>query len=920
MTGSDRNPTIERAFPLTPLQEGILYHALRDPESAAYRAQTTLWLHGVLDLETFRKAWNRASSRHESFRTFFTWRNRERPLQVVLDRVELDPQFLDWSTRSDEAFQAAWTDLLAADRSKGFDLESAPMMRLTIVRESGVKHRLLWSIHHAVLDGWSAAVLVQEVVEDYTAVETGRSVDREPVPSFARFVQWSAEQDHAAAETYWRERMAGFDRPTSLPYAGEESSGERLTRMASIDEEDASACRAGAAQARVTLNTLALGAWAMVLAAHARSDDVAFGMTVSERPHAIPNVERAAGLYLNTIVCRVGFPDEPVAVWLRSIQDAASEGRTHSTPGLARVQAWTGQRARGIVQSVVVFESFPDSLVPPKGLALQVSEVMIDGPSDLPLAMLVYPGSRLELQLVRDPARISGRAADRLLDEFAFALTALARGGAVHLDQVRHEVEARCGLADETTLVSSREAPSTSSDVMVVLADQVRSNPQATALSGARVTLTYQQLSDSVDRLGERLIRSSGHGVVVGVLGDRSPATVVGMLAALRIGGSYVSLEASLPKRRLERMAIAVDVIVYSDGVGELAASLGPDALEIDLEAERESEPLAPGQAPDPNPTDAAYIVFTSGSTGEPKGVVVERGNLAWSTAARFAYFDDAPGVFLMMSSLAVDSSVAGLYWTLCAGGTLVLPPSRVEQDPAALARLIEETGVTHTLMLPSLYATLLEEVDVAKLSSLRVVIVAGEACAPSVVRAHRTALPTVELHNEYGPSEATVWATVDDMCAAPDEDVTIGRAAPGARVHLVDEALRPVPVGAAGELCVGGPGVARGYLDNPSLTEQRFVTEPGHEGRMYRTGDRARLRGDGRLDFLGRIDDQLKVRGFRIEPLEVETVLAEHPSVAEAVVGLASDFVDAETIVHALLAREEADAESLLRMAGEGR
>jgi amino acid adenylation domain-containing protein len=320
------------------------------------------------------------------------------------------------------------------------------------------------------------------------------------------------------------------------------------------------------------------------------------------------------------------------------------------------------------------------------------------------------------------------------------------------------------------------------------------------------------------------------------------------------------------------------------------------------------------------DPSAPAYIVFTSGSTGEPKGVVVGRGQLAISTAARDAYYPERPRAFLLLSSLVVDSAVAGIYWTLGTGGTLVLPAARAEQDVDALADLIAACAVSHTLLVPSLHRALLEDVeDPARLQSLRCVIVAGESCPADVVRRHHARLRGVALHNEYGPSEATVWATAGELTHAEGSanHVTIGRPIPGAHVYLLGEDLRPVPLGAAGELCIGGAIVAHGYLGMPDETARRFITDPfATDGRLYRTGDRARFREDGSLDFLGRMDEQLKVRGFRVEPGEIERALELHPAVQAAAVALVPDPIAASpaALAEALAGLAPHDAEAILQ------
>ncbi|HSG49666.1 MAG TPA: amino acid adenylation domain-containing protein, partial [Longimicrobiales bacterium] len=379
-----------------------------------------------------------------------------------------------------------------------------------------------------------------------------------------------------------------------------------------------------------------------------------------------------------------------------------------------------------------------------------------------------------------------------------------------------------------------------------------------------------------------------GPDALVGVLAGRSAEAIIGFLGVLKAGSAYIPMDPGHPKARLRAMAACADLMVTAQEHEHLLP-IGGERILIPEPASDLPPATALPQA-DPVPSQrAAYAIFTSGSTGEPKAVVVERRHLAWSTAARLRYYDDHPGSFLLLSPMTVDSATAGIYWTLCSGGTLVLPEDRAEQDLEGLAALMERETVTHTLLVPSLYQAILEDADLTRLRSLRIVVVAGEACQPSVVRMHAVALPGVALHNEYGPSEASVWATVDELSAHPSGPVTIGRPVPGARVYLLDDEGREVEEGAPGEICIAGPGVARGYLRQQELTDLRFVDDPREPGsRMYRTGDVARRLGDGRLAFIGRRDDQIKVRGHRVEVGEIEAALAAHPAVREAVVGLA--------------------------------
>jgi amino acid adenylation domain-containing protein len=920
--------SVEAAFPLTPLQEGMLYHTLRAPDEGVYHVQCTATLAGDLDEERFRQAWQLAAHRHAALRTFFSWEGRQRPLQVVRSSIELGIECLDWRDAEPDEQQERWRAVLAHDRHRGFVLSNAPLMRVVIAR-TGERHSLLlWSMHHALADGWSAIIVLDEVARDYATLAAGGVPSRPVAPRFDRFVGWQEHQDVASAEEFWRTTFSGVAQEVP-PFGvrrtrsrGARAQGERAATTLVLTAEETGRLQGAAARLRVTVNTLLMGAWAVVLARRAGSGDVTFGVTVSERPAVIDGIDRAVGLYLSTVPVRRRLTgEERVGSWLRELQRGLSEGRTHAAPGLTAIQRWSGLPAGvPLFESLVVFENFPADLMRPfvarddaersTDAPLTVLDARMDVPNDVPLVLLALPGERLTLMLLRDPAVVSDAAAHRLCRALPALLTELAGDGdRITADLLAPHAEERAAILEEWA-VSPLAAPAPV-DVLQQFELQAREAGDAIALRTEGAALSYASLDRRAARLAGRL-RSSGiePGGLVGILAERSPELIAGMLAVLKVGAAYVPLDPAAPAARLEHMMDGVQAVMAPPS---LAGRVASKAVVLLDDAEAESSAL-PGVAAVPHA--AAYVIFTSGSTGEPKGVIVERGHLAASTAARSAYYAEAPRSFLLLSSPAVDSSVAGIYWTLGTGGTLVLPKSRVEQDIGALARLIEDAGVTHTLLVPSLHRALLEHADPLRLSSLRCVIVAGEPCPPEVVRLHGARLPGVVLHNEYGPTEATVWATADELTHDPNGPVTIGRPVPGARVYVLDNGLRPVFVGAPGEICIGGAFVARGYLGQPEETDRCFVPDPFvPDGRLYRTGDRGRFLDDGRIEFLGRMDEQLKVRGFRVEPAEIERALRSVPGVRDAVVVLAfpQTAADVDALTATLLSRSDADVERLL-------
>jgi amino acid adenylation domain-containing protein len=650
---------------------------------------------------------------------------------------------------------------------------------------------------------------------------------------------------------------------------------------------------------------------------------VLFGVTVSERPAAIADVDRAVGLYLATVPLRTRVGrGTSVGEWLRALQLGLADARTHAAAGLTAIQRWSDvPSGTPLFDSIVVFENFPADVMrafvtssptaDQRGAGLRLADATLSVPNDVPLALLALPGDRLVLDVVYDPTAVPGEVAVRLPAQLALLLEEFGGDPARSLDEVAMIGAAeRALLLDEWSGAAIATPPAT--DVLERFERHAAARPLDVALRTVDSTVTYEALDSWANRLGQRLIDAGvGDEALVGILAERSAAAIAAMFACLKVGAAYVPLDPHAPARRLRRIADSLDLVMVTPSLASRLHAARTVSLD-DASSQPDTPPSRAGSI-----SSAAYVVFTSGSTGEPKGVVVERRQLAASNAARDVYYQQAPRSFLLLSRLAVDSSVAGIYWTLGSGGSLVLPGHQAEQDVDTLARLVERAAVSHMLMVPSLYHALLEHADLRRLASLQCVIVAGEACDADVVRLHQARLPGVALHNEYGPSEATVWATAAELTGLDGRPVTIGRPIPGARVYLLDEGLRPVPAGSVGEIYIGGAGVARGYLTMPEETALRFIDDPFEVGRLYRTGDRGRFLADGRIEFLGRLDEQLKIRGFRVEPREIESALGEHPALRAAAVTLVSagpaPAEDAATLVASLAALPVADAERLL-------
>ncbi|MEM6254383.1 MAG: amino acid adenylation domain-containing protein [Cyanobacteria bacterium P01_D01_bin.156] len=904
-------------YPLSPVQEGMLFHALNAPKSGVYIEQYACKLQGTLKINEFQQAWQQVIARQPVLRTAFLWEGLDEPLQVVRQQVDVSWTMDDWQGQSSVEQEQALAELLAWDRTQDFDLLQAPISRFRLIHLRDNSHQFIWSFHHILADGWSIPIIWQEVLSCYAANCHQQTPVLSPLYPYRDYIAWLTEQDLSNAETFWRSHLKGFTEPTPLP-AGRASLGKQpyqqqtLTLSPDLYAQLQSFCR----QHRLTLNTVLQGAWALLLHHYSSQNDIVYGSVVSGRPAELKGIETMVGLFINTLPVRVAVAtDQDLVFWLQGLQQKLLDLRQYETTPLSDVQRWSDiPQGSPLFESIVVFENYPTAKN--NDLDLDIQDIRYLEQSNYPLALLVLPGNALELFLLYDPARFESGAISRLHTHLELLLTAFVEKSDRQLaDLPRLTAAEQQQLTDWEILDYPKELT-----IQQLIADQVRKTPEAPAVVFEGQTLTYGELAQQAETLAYWL---QGHGVGVN---DRvalclkpSLDRIVAILAVLKAGGAYVPLDPSYPAERiiycLEDTAPKFLITQRSVTLPEISVN----CVYLDDLEQVEDQGQDRWQARDlPQHEDLAYIIYTSGSTGKPKGVMVSQGNLVHSTLARTQVYPNPVGRFLLLSSIAFDSSVAGIFWTLCQGGTLVLPPERIEQDLQQLANLIDTQSITHTLCVPTLYSLLLDAVVPEQLSTLQTVIVAGEACSPNLVKQHYDKLSTTDLYNEYGPTEATVWCTVHRIPATPAPGpVPIGQVIPNAQIYLLDEELQPVPTGAVGEIYVGGAGVTQGYLNQPDKTAAAFVVPDGGHGlpaeRLYKTGDLGRYRADGALEWLGRCDRQVKIRGYRIELGEIEDVLRAHSAVQETTVVARPANTRIEDLVEALSELEPQQAEDLL-------
>ncbi|MBJ6641535.1 amino acid adenylation domain-containing protein [Streptomyces sp. DHE7-1] len=876
--------------PLTPMQAGMLFHSLLDDDSRTYVNQAQMVLSGVTDPHAFAEAWQHTADANPVLRTRLVWRETPEPLQVVRNRATVPVTHHDWSGRPAGSTGHELDRLLAEDREKGIDLGAAPLMRLMLIRLSPDRVRLVWTFHHVLLDGWSAAQVFDEVCERYAALTAGRRPDVPGRRPFADYLRWLAGRDTGRAERYWRATLAGFPAPTELPRDRRPAEAHRASSSGSVRMTlgaDVSArLRETAQRGGLTLNTVLQGAWALLLSRYGGGDDVVFGTTVSGRPAELPGVTSMVGLFINTLPTRARVDGRrPLLDWLRELQEAQAEARRHDFVSLAQVQSWSEMPGgTGLFDSIVVFENYPfdEGSLARHGLAMEQERDL--EPTNYPLSVIVAPGDTLAVNLDYDPDAFDATTVEALGESLRTLLTAMAGAPDRRLAELPllDPAEGRALLARFGGPVA--EAPH--GTLPEAFRRQAERTPDAPAVRHDGTCLTYRELDARSSRLA-RLLVAAGAGPerFVALCLPRTADLVVALLAVLKSGAAYLPVDPQYPA---ERVAFLFDD-VRPDAVITAAETAGrlPEGsfTRILLDEGPVGEPADTPVGDDERhgallPAHPAYVIHTSGSTGRPKGVVVSHASVLALTDWAAAEFTGRGLEHVVAStSLNFDVSVFEIFSPLLSGGCV-----EIVRD---LLALTERPGPWRAGLLsavPSALDRLLAE-DAVGITA-ETVVLAGEGLPARTVDRVRAAVPGSQVRNIYGPTEATVYATAFTCDPAdPDRDPPIGRPLGGARAYVLDERMRPVPAGAPGELFLAGTGVARGYLRRPGLTAGRFLPDPFGPpgGRMYRTGDLVRWTADGDLVYLGRGDDQVKVRGFRIELGEVEAALARHPAVAAA-------------------------------------
>ena len=902
---------VEDIYPLSPMQQGMLFHSLYDPDSGVYFSQISCALKGNLDVPTFEQAWQKIVERHSIFRTAFIWESLSQPVQVVYRQVKVTVETYDWQNLSTQEQQQELEVFLDLDRQKTLQLSQVPLMRLQLIQLDRNTHQFVWSSHHLLLDGWSLPLVFKDLLNFYQAISQGETFRNQPVSSYRKYIAWLQQQDKKQAEKFWKQKLQGFTALTPLTIEKLSSNQEISSisygeQQVQLTDSVTAALQSFVRQHRLTLNNLVQATWGLLLSRYSQETDVVFGATISGRETSIVGIESMVGLLINTVPMRLQVvADTPVLTLLKDLQVQQVESEQYSYSSLTDIQGWSEiPKGTSLFDSIVVFENYPfDGAQQLENGSFSIENIKIPQKNNYPITVIALPGQQFRVRISYDTSRFDDAAIARMLGHFQ----TLIEGIIANPQQRVSQLPMLTAVEQQQLLVewnkTQAEYPQNQC-IHQLFEEQVQRTPDAVAVTFANQQLTYQQLNTQANQLAHYL-KSLGVGadVLVGICVERSLEMIVGILGILKAGGAYVPLDPEYPQERLSFMLedAQLSVLLTQQHFVESLPQNQARVVCLDTDWEKIAQKCESNPENTATSENLAYVIYTSGSTGKPKGVLVNHANVVRLFAATDSWYHfNSQDVWTLFHSYAFDFSVWEIWGALLYGGRLVVVPYLVTRSPESFYELLCQEQVTVLNQTPSAFRQLIQaeqSIGTANDLSLRLVIFGGEALELSSLQPwfdrHGDSSP--QLVNMYGITETTVHVTYRPLSKADLHDTAsvIGRPIPDLQVYLLDQNLQPVPIGVRGEMYVGGAGVTRGYLNRPELTQQRFISNPFAEvegSRLYRTGDLARYLPNGELEYLGRIDNQVKIRGFRIELGEIEGLLAQHPAVWENLVIIRED------------------------------
>ncbi|MFN6441938.1 MAG: amino acid adenylation domain-containing protein, partial [Nostoc sp. DedSLP01] len=890
---------IEDIYPLSPMQEGMLFDSLYAPDSGVYFEQITCILTGNLNIKTFEQAWQQVVARHPVFRTAFLWESLSQPVQVVYRQVNVKVETYDWRKLSAQEQQQQLETFLDSERQQGFQTSQAPLMRLHLIQLDGNTYQFVWCHHHLLLDGWSSPLVFQDLLEFYQAISQGKSLSNIGTVSYRNYIAWLQQQDRDLAQEFWRQKLQGFTTPTPLtvdkPLSMREQHSSYSEQQIDLTVPATTAVMSFVRQHQLTMSNLVQATWGLLLSRYSQETDVVFGATVSGRPPELVGVESIVGLFINTLPVRVQISEQTELLGLlKDLQAQQIESEQFSYSSLAEIQGLSDvPKGTSLFESIVVFENYPvDTAVLEGDRNFSLSNFRWIEQTNYPLAVVVSPGEQLSLRVMYDASRFEDGTISRMLGHFVTMLEGMSddKPLCVYATNPQQRISQLPMLTEseqQQLLVEWNDTQSNypqDKSIHQLFEEQVELTPDAVAVVYENQHLTYRELNSRANQLAHYL-KSLGvkADALVGIGVERSLEMIVGLLGILKAGGAYVPLNPEYPQERLTFMLedTQLSVVLTQEKLVNKLGNGKASVICLDSNWDIISQHTQQNPTTSVTADNLAYVMYTSGSTGQPKGVSIVHRSVV-RLVKETNYISISPqDVIAQASNHAFDAATFEIWGALLNGARLVGVSKDLALSPKDFAVFMRSQSISVLFLTTALFNQIAQEVPSA-FNSLGYLLFGGEAVDPKWVKEVLNNGAPQRLLHVYGPTENTTfssWYLVQDV---PEGATTIpiGQPISNTQIYLLDSQLQPVGIGVPGELYIGGDGLAREYLNRTELTQEKFIPNPFNNSKLYKTGDKARYLSDGNIEYLGRIDDQVKIRGLRIELGEIEAVLSQHSDV----------------------------------------
>ncbi|NRT44807.1 amino acid adenylation domain-containing protein/non-ribosomal peptide synthase protein (TIGR01720 family) [Clostridium beijerinckii] len=878
---------IENLMSLTSLQQGMLFHYISDEESNMYHEQLSLTFRGDMKLELLQKAWNIVIQNNEMLRTIFRWTGIKKPVQVVLKQHEIPIKYLDFTNEEDK--EDLIKEVKLNDLNNRIDI-TRETLRIYLCKLDESNHEMIISNHHILYDGWSNGIILKEVIEAYNCLYEGKEPKKLNKTRFSQFIKYLNTINKEDEKKYWSNYLDGLENKDN--YFSCKEAGVHKEISYKIDSLKANKIKEFSKRNEVLLSSILYGAWGVLLQKFNNSNEVLFGTTVSGRTENISSIDKMVGLFINTIPLRVKSDKKTTLMGLIKSLDANLNARKDfENTALTDIKKYCGLKVNEeIFSSIVTIENYPLDFRANKEYVLSIEGFSIVEQTNYNMALEILTFDGIEFKFNFNSLLID----ESIVKKFGIYLERIIEN---LLNIPNTYIENIDLLSEEERDQILYEFNDTKTDypkdktIQELFEEQVEKTPNNIAVVLGDKELTYKEINERANSLAKAL-REKGVGpdVIVGIMIDRSIEMIVGILAILKAGGAYMPINPDYPQERIKYMlddSNANIVLTQSQHVDRIRFN----GIIIDLDNKELYEGSKENLENIDKSSDLAYVIYTSGTTGNPKGVMIEHRNLVRLMFNDKMQFDfNEKDVWTMFHSFCFDFSVWEMYGALLYGGKLIIVPKLTAQDSREFLKLIEKERVTVLNQTPTSFYRLSEEALKESYNNLilRYVIFGGEALKPSMLSDWKRKYNKTKLINMYGITETTVHVTFKEIT---DIDIqksisNVGVPIPTLAVYIMDKNMNLLPILAPGELCVGGDGVGRGYINNKGLTEEKFIENPYNpQERLYRSGDLARWLPDGNIEYLGRIDHQVKIRGFRIEIGEIESKLKSSELIKEAIV-----------------------------------